>query len=103
MSHDTTAASLPPRMPPGRIARYALAMSRAIDTFTAYTAYLFASLTLILMFMIVHHVIMRYVFRSPTFWAYDLTYMLYGSAFMLGTAAALLYGAHVRTDFLYQR
>jgi TRAP-type mannitol/chloroaromatic compound transport system permease small subunit len=92
-----------PRFPERGFSRYALLVSRAIDTFTHYTGYLFASLTLILMLMIVHHVIMRYVFRSPTFWAYDMTYMLYGAAFMLGAAVALLYGAHVRTDFLYQR
>ena len=82
--------------------RYALLLSRGIDAFTRWTGYAFASLTLLLMVMIVHHVVMRYVFREPTFWAYDLSYMLYGSAFMLGAAAALLYGAHVRTDFLYQ-
>lgn len=82
--------------------RYPLLISRIIDAFTHYTGYLFASLSVILMFMVTHHVVMRYVFGSPTFWAYDLSYMLYGSAFMLGAAAALLYGAHVRTDFLYQ-
>jgi TRAP-type mannitol/chloroaromatic compound transport system permease small subunit len=92
-----------PGLPDRGIGRYALLVSRAIDNFTRYTAYVFASLTLILMLIIVHNVIMRYAFRSPTVWAYDLSYMLYGSAFMLGAAVALLYGAHVRTDFLYQR
>lgn len=91
---------------PGRrgsgIVRHALLVSRGIDSFTRATAHLFAGLTLILMLMIVHHVIMRYIFRSPTFWTYDLSYMFYGAAFMLGAAVALLYGAHVRTDFLYQ-
>lgn len=87
----------------GPVARFALAVSRGIDAFTRITAYLFASLTMILMLMVVHHVVMRYFFRQPTFWAYDLSYMLYGAAFMLGAAVALLHGAHVRTDFLYHR
>ncbi len=43
----------------------------------------------------------RYLFRAPTVWAYDLSYMLYASIFMLGAAYTLRHGAHVRTDFLY--
>jgi TRAP-type mannitol/chloroaromatic compound transport system permease small subunit len=48
-------------------------------------------------------VIARYLLNDPTIWAYDLTYMLYGSMFMLGTAYALLRGAHIRTDMLWDR
>ena len=43
----------------------------------------------------------RYLFNAPTIWAYELSYMLYASIFMLGAAYALSKGAHVRTDFLY--
>jgi TRAP-type mannitol/chloroaromatic compound transport system permease small subunit len=39
---------------------------------------------------------------QPTFWAYDLSYMLYGALFMLGAAYTLYRGSHIRTDFLYQ-
>ncbi len=33
---------------------------------------------------VAYEVIARYLFNAPTVWAYDLTYMLYGSIFMLG-------------------
>jgi TRAP-type mannitol/chloroaromatic compound transport system permease small subunit len=50
---------------------------------------------------VTYEVFARYALNAPTVWAYDLAYMLYASIFMLGAAYALRYGAHVRTDFLY--
>lgn len=48
-----------------------------------------------------YEVIARYAFNAPTIWAYDVTYMLYGSHFMLGAAYALYTGGHIRTDIFY--
>ena len=45
----------------------------------------------------------RHFFRAPTIWAFDVTYMLYGTHFMLGTAYTLMRIGHVRTDMLYSR
>jgi TRAP-type mannitol/chloroaromatic compound transport system permease small subunit len=50
---------------------------------------------------LVYEVTARYVFKAPTEWAYDVTYMLYGSIFMLGAAFTLLKKAHIRTDLFY--
>jgi TRAP-type mannitol/chloroaromatic compound transport system permease small subunit len=47
-------------------------------------------------------VVARHFFRAPTIWAFDVTYMLYGTHFMLGTAYTLMRVGHVRTDMLYQ-
>lgn len=47
-------------------------------------------------------VVARYVFSAPTVWAYDVSYMLYGTHFMLGASYALYRGGHIRTDMLYQ-
>ncbi len=49
---------------------------------------------------LVYEVVARYLFGSPTMWAYDTTYMLAGTLFMLGSAYALRNGSHVRADFL---
>ncbi len=49
-----------------------------------------------------YEVIARYVFGAPTVWAFDVSYMLYGSLFMLGAGYALYRGGHIRTDMLYQ-
>ena len=51
---------------------------------------------------LVYEVFSRYLFNSPTVWAYDMTYMIYGTHFMLGAAFTSVRQAHVRTDFLYQ-
>jgi TRAP-type mannitol/chloroaromatic compound transport system permease small subunit len=48
-----------------------------------------------------YEVIARYVFNAPTQWAYDMTFMLYGTFFMLGAAYTLQRKGHVRTDSFY--
>jgi TRAP-type mannitol/chloroaromatic compound transport system permease small subunit len=48
-----------------------------------------------------YEVIARYGFNAPTIWAYDVTYMLYGTHFMLGATYALRTGGHIRTDIFY--
>ena len=60
-----------------------------------------ALMTMPLLYVVCHEVVSRYVFDSPTDWSYELTYMLYGSYFMLGAAYTLLKGGHVRTDIFY--
>ncbi len=50
-----------------------------------------------------YEVFARYLFNAPTIWAYELTYQLYGSHFMLGAAYTLYKGKHIRTDLLYEK
>ena len=50
---------------------------------------------------VAYEVIARYFLNAPTEWAYDVTYMLYGTIFMLGAAYTLLKKGHIRTDLLY--
>jgi TRAP-type mannitol/chloroaromatic compound transport system permease small subunit len=52
---------------------------------------------------VTYEVVSRYAFDAPTIWAYDVSYMLYGTIFMLGAAYALHQGAHIRTDFFFER
>jgi TRAP-type mannitol/chloroaromatic compound transport system permease small subunit len=59
-----------------------------------------AWLILPMTFSLVYEVVMRYLFESPTIWAYDTTYMMAGALFMLSSAYALRNGSHVRADFL---
>ena len=84
-------------MPP----RGYLAVIRGIDRFTEWTRYLFVLLLIPLIFSNVVEVFCRYVLRDPTIWALDMTTMSYAALFMLGAAIALLRGAHVRTDILW--
>jgi TRAP-type mannitol/chloroaromatic compound transport system permease small subunit len=76
---------------------------RIIDKFTDTTGTWVAWLNVPLVFAVVYEVAMRYAFNAPTIWSFDVTYMLYGTIFMLGAAYALHKGAHIRTDFFFER
>ena len=76
---------------------------RAIDRFTDVTGYCVSWLNIPLVFAVAYEVIARYAFGAPTIWSFDVTYMLYGTIFMLGAAYALHKGAHIRTDFFYEK
>lgn len=49
-----------------------------------------------------YEVVARYLFRAPTPWAFDLSYMLYGTIFMMAGAYTLSRDGHVRGDFIYR-
>jgi TRAP-type mannitol/chloroaromatic compound transport system permease small subunit len=75
---------------------------RVIDRVVGeWSGRLFAWLVIPMMLGLCYEVFARYLFNAPTIWAYDLTYMLYGSHFMLGAAYTLYRGGHIRTDFFY--
>ena len=76
---------------------------RAIDKFTDVTGTLVAWLNVPLVIAVSWEVFSRYGFNAPTVWSYDVTYMLYGTIFMLGSAYALHKGAHIRTDFFFEK
>jgi len=73
-----------------------------IDTISVWSGKLFCWLIIPMVLCLVYEVFARYLFDAPTVWAYDATYMIYGSHFMLGAAFTSVRQAHVRTDFLYQ-
>jgi TRAP-type mannitol/chloroaromatic compound transport system permease small subunit len=76
---------------------------RIIDKFTDTTGTLVAWLNVPLVLIVAWEVMARYIFNAPTIWSFDLTYMLYGTVFMLGAAYALHKGAHIRTDFFFEK
>jgi TRAP-type mannitol/chloroaromatic compound transport system permease small subunit len=76
---------------------------RIIDKFTDTTGTAVAWLSMPLVLIVSYEVFARYAFHAPTVWSFDMTYMLYGTIFMLGAAYALHKGAHIRTDFFFER
>lgn len=46
-------------------------------------------------------VVMRYVFNMPTIWVHEASYLLLGMQYLLAGGFALLHGAHVRVDVMY--
>jgi len=79
-----------------------LAVIRTIDKFTEVTSHVFVVVIVPLILANVFEVFARYVLRAPTMWALDVTTMSYATLFMTGAALALLKGAHVRTDMLWE-
>jgi TRAP-type mannitol/chloroaromatic compound transport system permease small subunit len=73
-----------------------------IDTVAAWTGRATAWLIIPMTIAVTWEVASRRFFNAPTIWAFDVTYMLYGTHFMLGTAYTLMRIGHVRVDMLYQ-
>ena len=51
----------------------------------------------------VYDVFMRYFFRAPTRWAYEVTWMEYAALFVLGGAYTLKHHSHIRVDIFFNR
>ena len=77
------------------------ALTRALDTVTRVVGRATAWLIIPMVGSLVYEVGARYLFDAPTIWAYDMTFMLYGTFFMLGSAWTLQRGGHIRTDTFY--
>lgn len=73
-----------------------------IDKMNTLIGRTFAWCVLILVFAVSYEVFSRYLFRAPTRWAFDASYMLYGTLFMMAGAYTLSRNGHVRGDFLYR-
>jgi TRAP-type mannitol/chloroaromatic compound transport system permease small subunit len=73
-----------------------------VDRVSTYVGHFFAWAILLLTFAVSYEVFSRYVFRRPTDWAFDASYILYGTLFIMAGAYALSRNAHVRGDFLYR-
>jgi len=73
-----------------------------IDRFSSLVGQTFAWSILVLTFTVAYEVFVRYVFLAPTTWGYDVSYMLYGTLFMMAGAYTLSRNGHVRGDFLYR-
>ena len=91
--------------PPGQShedVRYGFrATIETIERVAEYTGRIVAWLIIPMTIAVTWEVVARHFFRAPTIWAFDVTYMLYGTHFMLGTAYTLMRIGHVRTDMLY--
>jgi len=75
---------------------------RFIDRLTAWFGKAFAWCLLGMTLGVAYEVFVRYVLNSPTSWAFDISYMMYGALFMMGGAYTLSRNGHVRGDFLYR-
>lgn len=73
-----------------------------VDSFTAWVGKAFSWCILLLTFAVAYEVFVRYALRDPTSWAFDMSYMMYGTLFMMAGAYALARDSHVRGDVLFR-
>ncbi|MFZ2103275.1 MAG: TRAP transporter small permease subunit [Oricola sp.] len=75
---------------------------RFADSLSAWFGKAFAWLIVLMAFGTGYEVFVRYVLNSPTPWALDVSFIMYGTLFMMGGAYTLSRGGHVRGDFIYR-
>ena len=75
---------------------------RFADNLSAWFGKAFAWLIILMSVGTGYEVVSRYMFNAPTAWALDVSFIMYGSLFMMGGAYTLSRGGHVRGDFLYR-
>ncbi len=73
-----------------------------VDHLNTVVGQLFSWTILALTLAVCYEVVARYAFNAPTNWAYDVSYMLYGTLFMMAGGYAMARNGHVRGDFLYR-
>ncbi len=75
--------------------------ARRIDVVAIVSGNVVAWLIVPMVLSLTWEVVARYLFNAPTAWAYDMTFMLYGTFFMVGAAFTLQRKGHIRTDSYY--
>ena len=73
-----------------------------IDKVTAWVGKAFSWCIMIMTLGVSYEVFVRYLLRDPTSWAFDISYMMYGTLFMMAGAYTLSRDGHVRGDVLYR-
>ena len=73
-----------------------------IDHLSTWVGKAFAWCILVLTLGTTYEVVMRYAFRAPTDWAFDMSYIMYGALFMMAGAYTLSRDGHVRGDVIYR-
>ena len=74
----------------------------SIESLSIWIGRAFGWCILILTLSVSYEVFVRYALRDPTSWAFDLSYMMYGSLFMMAGAYTLSRDGHVRGDVIFR-
>ena len=93
---SATAASGKVRPEHTAFARFVGALNDFSGTFVAYWS-------VIAVFVYYYEVIARYVFNSPTNWAHESMFLMFGAQYLLAGGFCLREDAHVRVDVFYMK
>ena len=72
-----------------------------IDVISGWTGEFVAFWSIIAVFVYYYEVLARYVFNSPTNWAHEAMFLMFGMQYLIAGAYALREDSHVRVDVIY--
>jgi len=72
-----------------------------IDKINGYAGEFICFWSIIAVFVYYYEVLARYVFNSPTNWAHEGMFLMFGMQYMLAAGFALREDSHVRVDVIY--
>ncbi len=72
-----------------------------IDRLSLFTGEFVAFWSVIAVFVYYYEVMVRYVFNSPTNWAHEGMFLMFGMQYLIAGAYAMLSESHVRVDIFY--
>ena len=78
-------------------------VSRVIDAANTWIARVIMWLIIPQIAALVYEVVARYVFNSPTTWSLDLTWLIYGTHYLMGAAYTLLVKGHIKVEVFHER
>lgn len=73
-----------------------------IDNISEWSGKIISLLIPCIVVIMTYEVVARYIFNSPTLWAYESTIFLFGGSMILGGAYTLRHRAHVNVDIVYE-
>ena len=77
--------------------------TRAVDRVSGWTGHFVAYWSVQAVFVYYYEVVARYVFNSPTNWAHESMFLMFGMQYLICGAFALREDAHVRVDVIYEK
>ena len=83
--------------------REPFALNRVISRFNGLAGEFVAYWSVIAVFVYYYEVIARYVFNSPTNWAHEAMFLMFGMQYLIAGGFVLREGGHVRVDVLYSQ
>lgn len=79
------------------------AFTRFADRLSTFTGAFVAYWTVIAVLVYFYEVVARYFFNSPTNWAHESMFLMFGMQYLIAGAYAYLHDAHVRVDLFYAK
>jgi len=101
-SLDTTEPFVcPAHEPEHDPSREPFAYNRLVGRINGFAGEFVAYWSMLAVFVYYYEVIARYVFNSPTNWAHESMFLMFGMQYLLAGGYTLREGSHVRVDVLY--